>query len=42
MRMITCITGNDEVIQTTTKGILHTIVEFLRSKYNSILVDGVC
>jgi hypothetical protein len=41
-RMITGITSNDGVTQTTTKDILHILVEFLRSKYNSILVDVVC
>jgi hypothetical protein len=29
----------DDVTQTTTRGILHTSVEFLRSKYDSIQVD---
>jgi hypothetical protein len=40
--MITGITDNDGVTRTTTTGILHTLVEFLRSKYNPILVDAVC
>jgi nicotinamidase-related amidase len=40
--MITGITDNDGVTQTTTMGILHTLVEFLRSKYNPIVVDDAC
>jgi hypothetical protein len=40
--LITGITDNDGVTQTTTMGVLHAIVEFLRRKYNPIVVDDVC
>ena len=38
-RMITSIIDKDGVLQTTTRGILHIFVAFLRSKYELIQVD---
>jgi hypothetical protein len=41
-RIITSIIDKDGVTQTTTRGILHTLVEFLKSKYDTIPVDYAC
>jgi hypothetical protein len=40
--MITTIMDKDGVTQTTTRGILHTFVAFLQSKYDLIHVDDAC
>ena len=41
-RMISGVADNHGVTQTNTMGILQTIVVFMRSKYNPILVHGAC
>jgi len=41
-RMITGLIYKDGVTQTTTRGIMHTFVEFLQSKYEPIQVADVC
>jgi hypothetical protein len=38
-RIITSITDKDGVNQTTTRGIPHTFAEFLKNKYDAILVE---
>jgi len=40
--MITSAIDKDGVTQTTSRGILHTYVEFLQSKYDPIQVDDAC
>ena len=40
--MITSIIYKEGVTQTTTRGIMHTFVEFLQSKYEPIQVDDAC
>jgi hypothetical protein len=41
-RAVTYIIDKDIVTQTTTRGIQHTFVVFLQSKYEPINVDDVC
>jgi hypothetical protein len=41
-RIITSIIYNDGVTQMTNRGIMHTFVEFLQSKYEPIQVDNAC
>ena len=41
-QMITSIIDKDGVTQTTTRGILHTFVSFLQSKYELIQLDDSC
>jgi len=41
-RIITSIIYKDGVTQMTTRGIMHTFVVFLQSKYEPIQVDDAC